>query len=290
MTQQPSDERIWEALEVCRPDRDEASDPALARLIEEMAAHPQLGDFYQQIQDFDARLAERFQQLPVPPGLAKRIQAQLAIKSAETTEASLLEAVVCSSTAEPYSPPWDASPAAARSTEKTFRCERAVSRRWLLTAGGLITIAAALFVMLYLGLRKADTCTPETALHEAIRYFMDEDAPPGDLLNKQSRPQGIAFSRAVSLHKGTRWRKIRDFLGRDGVAFDLPSREGARATLYVIQRSVGELPTVPPLRPFTTGRCAAAVWQEREFLYVLVVQGGPRTFQHFLKVSHSPIA
>jgi len=290
MKQYLCDESLWESLEVCRPDRDEAPDPALGRLVEELAANPRLVDLYQQIQEGDARLAERFLEVAVPPGLAERLKNRLAAKSAETAGMQLLDESVASISAGTFPPPQDTLPVLPRKAEKTGRQQRAVSRRWFLAAGGLITAAAASFVMIYLGVHRADAYTPETALNEAIRFFVHERAKPGMLLEEQSPPKHFTFSLAVNGKKNARWRKIRDFLGRDGVAFDLPTPDGARATLYVVQRSIDGTPSQPTFHPFTTGGCAVAAWHERQLLYVLVVQGCPRTFQQLLKVSHSPIA
>ena len=45
-----------------------------------------------------------------------------------------------------------------------------------------------------------------------------------------------------------RWRRVEKFLGGPAVAYDLPAI-GGRATLYVVQKNVAGLPSMPPPMP-----------------------------------------
>jgi hypothetical protein len=269
MTRPTADEKIWEALEVCRPDRDELPDPALSRLVGEMAAHPELCERYERIQGFDAQLGDLFREVPIPPALDERIKS--AIESTFHSEKIAI-------------PP-------QAGVKINLSRRRMTFRRWLFVAGGLLTSAAALMVVLYWGMRKTESYTLETACGEAIRFFELDDAPPGTLLEKQEPPEDFALSRALIPQRGIRWRKISNFLARDGIAFDLPCREGIRATLYVVQHPFDGIPWSPSLSPsFTTSGCAAFVWREDGSLYICVVRGDPHTFRNLLILPRSPLA
>jgi hypothetical protein len=79
-------------------------------------------------------------------------------------------------------------------------------------------------------------------------------------------------------------------LGRTGIAYDLPGRDGGRATLYVIEQSAQGLGNEPQYHPFTTGGYSASAWKEGGLLYVLVVQGEPHTYQNYLNLPRGPVA
>ena len=73
------------------------------------------------------------------------------------------------------------------------------------------------------------------------------------------------------------------------MAYDLPAING-RATLYVVRRTVPGLPSLPPSVPsHSTGGNSAAVWQQGDLLYVLVVQGDAATYSQYLDRSNGPL-
>jgi hypothetical protein len=288
MPQLPADEKIWEALEVCRPDSDESPDPALARLLQELTDHPELRRRYERIRDFDAQLADLFRDVPVPHGLAEKIKSKINPAGTVIPDETFTENPALKPGAAPSVLRWSTT---AAETNRALPRRRAVSRRWFFVAGGLVLGGAvALLIVFFAGLGKTASYTHEMACGEAIRFFEDDVAKPGTILQVKRPPGDFPFSHEVIERRGIRWRKISDFLGREGVAFDLPSLGGNRATLYVVSLTVEDILPVPSLSHlYTTGGCAADAWQEDGLLYVLVVQGGKSEFNSCLK-PQSPLA
>jgi hypothetical protein len=78
---------------------------------------------------------------------------------------------------------------------------------------------------------------------------------------------------------------VEKFLGGPAVAYDLPPR-GGRATLYVAQRNVPGLPSLPPPVPtLSTGGKSVAAWQVGDTLFVLVVEGESGMYSSYLDQS-----
>jgi hypothetical protein len=96
------------------------------------------------------------------------------------------------------------------------------------------------------------------------------------------------MSRDIVPLQGTRWRHVATFLGGPAVAYDLPTL-GGRATLYVVQRSILGLPSMPPTMPLSTDGKSAAAWQAGDTLYVLVVEGDAGMYSSYLDQSHGPL-
>lgn len=277
MDSQPiRDERILEALEVCRPGSDDLSDPALMDLADHLSADPELKRLYERLRRVDGKLAAAFREVPVPEGLAQRITDRLAAARAEPAAMADVE-----ETAEAPAPP-PVTEVAAR--------PRRVSRRRLLAAAGSLGTGAAVLVaaLIYMNTRK--TYDVPTVLTEAVDFFGNESRESGHLLTDNDLPDDhpisrYPISRDVRRVTGTRWREIDGFLGRKGVAYDLPGRgDTVKATLYVVKLTVSDLKdTQPPVRPQrNTANCCTAAWQRGRLLYVLVVRGGRRAYEECL--------
>lgn len=249
------DERIIEAVEVCRPGRDEISDPVmsdpvLAELLEELAVNPDLAKHYERLQQCDARLGSAFRSVPVPDGLDRRLLARLEQTRSENVATVDTDAAT------------------------SMRPKRLLRRR-LLAAGGGLAVAASLVVVVIVYIHNFQPHTQSSVLEQSVAFFQDESAnpeDPGELIAHRRPPEEYPFSRSVRRVPQMRWRPIGDFLGCAGVAYDLPVCD--RATLYVIRQPVAGLGTNPPLRPQeNTGGLSASTWQEGELLYVLVLRG-----------------
>jgi len=268
MESQPiRDERILEALEVCRPQRDDLSDPAMADLAEQLDATPELKRFYDHLQRVDAELSIAFQDVPVPEGLAQRIIDRLAAARAEQAAARVLY----ETSEAPATPP------AAQPTHG--------SRRRLLAVAGLLSTTAALLVATLVYLHTRTTYDEPTVLRDAVDFFSREAAQPGHLLSDRDPPEDHPISRDVRRLPGTRWREISGFLGCKGLAYDLPGHgDTVKATLYVVKLSVKDLKHAapPPLPQRNTGGYCSAAWQNGRLLYVLVVRGGERDYDDCL--------
>ncbi len=252
MKEQPIfDERILEALEVCRPGSDDANDPALDFLADELARNPELRLLHEQLQQIDATLSACFADVPVPEGLQERLLAHLAEATPEVQPRSNVS-----------------------------------RRRWMLAAGSLVGAAAVWFAALWLG--QPASYSEQDALNEAIRLFSAEaqqPPEPGNLLAQLDPPSTFGPSRFVAKGlRGVRWRRMGGFLGRRGVAYDM-DQGGVRAVLYVVDhRGISGLRAgSPPSKPrYNTAGCATSAWREGRRMYVLVVRGNARAYRGFL--------
>jgi hypothetical protein len=272
MDSQPiRDERILEALEVCRPNSDDLSDPAMADLADQLGANPELKRLCERLQSVDGKLSLAFRDVPVPEGLAQRIIDRLAAARAEQAAKTVLEDA-----------PEDAAttPVAQVPARPTH-----ASRRRLLAAAGLLSTTAVLLLAVLLYLNTRNTLDEPTVLRDAVNFFSNEVAQPGHLLSDRRPPDDYRISRDVRRVAGTRWREISGFLGCKGVAYDLPGPgDAVKATLYVVKLSVKDLKNTapPPLPKQDTGGYCSAAWRDGKLLYVLVVRGNKRDYDDCL--------
>ena len=232
-------------------------------------------------QTFDEKIGAAFHDVSVPPGLLQRLLYHLSHARVRNPASDTLNT-------GPDRPIRMDDMDAAISMPAQGR--RKVPRRWLLASGGLLSAAGVLFIALWLNLRNVESYTEQTVIDEALRFFDADTADARTLLTEKSPPKAYPFSRAVFFSKGIYWREIRDFLGRSAIAYDLPGRDGRRATLYVIEQNVQALGNEPRRQPFTTGGFSASAWQEGRLLYVLVVQGEPNIYQNYLNLPRGPVA
>jgi hypothetical protein len=275
------DEQTWEALESCPLGDCDMTDPAMAHLTDQMAANPELEKILDRIEHLDGKIAAAFQDVSIPPGLIQRVLDRLSPAQKEIPASS-------QSNVKPDQPTNMDDP--DKATSSPLQGKRNVSRRRLLVAGGLLSTAMLLFIALWLNFHNAKSYSEQTIIDEAIRFFEADTAHGRTLLTEKSPPKVYPFSRAVFFSTDVYWRGIHDFLGRSGIAYDLPGHNGRRATLYVIKQSVEGLGNEPQYHPFTTGGFSASAWQEGGLLFVLVVQGEPNTYQNYLNLPRSPVA
>jgi hypothetical protein len=130
-------------------------------------------------------------------------------------------------------------------------------------------------------------------MDEAIALFMSEAASPttAPCRSMDSAPDDYPFSRDLYRDAGIRWRALDDFLGRGGVAYDLPEVGSSRATLYVVRCQIEGLPPVPPDGPVhNTGNCFTMAWQDGDLLYVLVYTGRSEYYQYYMGRPRGPLA
>ena len=113
------------------------------------------------------------------------------------------------------------------------------------------------------------------------------------MLTESRPPQHFAVSSRIVTSDNSRWRNVANFLGRKGVAYDLQTPAGVKATLYVVrlgglptgpQIEANLLPTSPPRKPQpASGGDSMAAWQEHGRLYVLVVHGDENAYQQLIR-------
>ncbi len=264
------DPRLLELLEACRLGDAESSDPLEERLLAELAASPELDDFYERLRRLDASLTAAFSDVSVPKGLQERILARL---DAARTHSSV-----------DVTPPVDTTGSSAMVRPRPWRLR--------LLWGVVAASAAVLFVCIWFGRTPRD-------LGGSIDWNLAFEQFRGDLegglhglgQSIETAPASHPVSPAVVIYPGTTWRTVRDFLGCQGVAYDLTDPSGVRATLYVI-RATAMLPDAPDYyQPtVTTGNRSLVMWQEGGLVYALAVEAGNRGYQQFLAVSVGPVA
>jgi hypothetical protein len=258
-------------MEACRPDGDDLAHPEMAPLAAQLAADPELETVFRRLQQADAPLGEAFGDVPVPDGLADRILARLAEGRADSPSDARPRA------ADPEgagygSPPEEVEPAGS------------LRRRWLLGGVGVGAVAASVAIAFIVFRPGAPDLTESYVYQQAMDSFEQDWDEPGQLV-REAVPPG-AFPADPEFNElrfpESRWRWAK-FLNRKAVAYDLTPPGTRRATLYVVKCSVSGVAGLPPARPsHTTGNRSVAAWQTGEMLYVLVVEGGPRTYQNLL--------
>ncbi len=353
MASEVEKQAIYEAMDACRPGRQDLADPGLAFLAQALVKEPGLGGRYRWSQAFDRQVAAAFADLQVPEGVEGRIleklRAALAAQggSEHVGVTSLEEGGLAGQTGleagfsvqEPFQAGEDGYSeqgvgeglgilrSGVGETEKAeFRQNKQYTqhthsreytetspaqatplsrksklRRWFLLAG-VGTAAVAGLVWLFWPRESAPPLSVAQIQQEALRFAMSE---PQELFGSgqpwigQPGVGPLAFSRAIWV-PGRPWspaeirfRKVSGLLGREGLAYDLRSAEGLRATLYVvpIHQAGGipveaNLPVEPPRYEQTlrTGGYCAAAWQENGLLYLLVVHGdSARAYYHFFR-------
>ena len=268
---------IEQALDACRPARfdPEGRDwrqPEVAAWAAEIELDPRLAERRSKIEAIDSAIATTIGQAPVPEGLAERLLARLH----SAAQAAQVGSSVVVGPARPVEHVISLSanrPVQGRPVQGRPRSTR---RRWL--AGAVAAAAAACLVGVW-AWRPLGALTYEQIVEAANR---DAASPhQWKALSKGRALKGYALSSDLSA-RPLRWREVRALWG-GGVAYDVESRSGAKATLYVTPLNrVGEIPhSSLPNRPYVTGGKATAAWTDGKTLWVLVVEGGPGQYLSF---------
>lgn len=267
---------IIEALEACRPGSDDLADPQMAQLQAHIARDPELDDLHARLQKLDVQLAGALFDLDVPPGLADRLLARLS-ETAVASEVEPVESRPCGGIA--------AVSVARVAVRRTGWLAR--SRRWLVASAAL---AMVLVVAVALWPRGPAQYTAGAVLEAAVEFFHNDPGGEAKLVSQASPPWAFPYSRALISHGSIRWRRVEGLLGVRGLAYDLPSGGAGRATLYVVDCPVSDLPDEPPLRPsYSTANCSCAVWMEHGLAYILVVRGDSGDYESLLNVARGPV-
>ncbi len=274
-------QRLWEAMESCRAGTDDQSDPQFADLAARLAEDPELRGQFQRLQQTDEAIEAAFADVPIPAGLADRIKRRLA-------EATLAGSSGPQSTGlGDFETPRAATvaPAVLRKPARQF------SRRRLLAGFAALSAAAALLAAVWIQTHLPRQQTPASVLEEAMDFFDKDDPTAGKDCLQWQPPAEYPISRDVVQVRGIRWRHVEQFMGGPAVAYDLPALGGGRVTLYVAERNVPGLPSVPPSMPLSTGGKSAAAWQagNSNTLYVLVVEGDAGVYFRYLDHSQGPL-
>jgi hypothetical protein len=252
---------VAEALESCRPGSRDIHGPHLEFLKSEVAKNPQIAATYERLQRLDAKIADAFQNVPIPEGLADRVLNSLT----------------------------QAQPRPEISRQKV---QQKISRRLLLGAGAS-TVAAGLLTaatLSWMRRKPVSVLSEQCVLDEAIHYFEHVPQSPSHLLAEVTPPAKYPFSQSVVMTHGAKWSTVSDFLGAEGVVYDLLGTNDGQAMLYVLANVVACTATAPSLQPFTTAGCSASMWKENGLLNVLVVHGDPSIYQRHLRLPSGTFA
>ena len=257
--------RLIEAIEACRPQSDDLSQPDLAFLAAQLAGNAQLKEAFARIQKTDAVIGRAFRDVPVPEGLADRLLVRLA---------------------------------EARQIEATEVLARRFRHRLAILGAAALAVAAAIFLSFLPNLRTHAFSLVQIQANVMARFQADlERKPLGQPVSPSALLKAFPVSRDVVATSGMRWRDVSGLLGGKAIAYDLALPNGTCATLYVVRLRSGfpPLPNIPPSTPTPmTQRRSIAVWQSATpnggLLYILAVDGGTSSYRGFLRVVRMPVA
>jgi hypothetical protein len=304
------DQQTSEWIDAVRPASDDMSQPEFARLAERTRRDARVRNALQRSQRLDATIGDVMQDLPVPAGSVERLLGTLeaaAKKRAAPTGGSTSEIPPPS---VPNAAPTDklsaggasdrgvAADDQARKTiaeevvfednERPAKDGRAFPMRSRAGLGALVAVCVVAVIGWLVYPSSAHLLGPDEILTRVSLLNVNEDAIEQHPMNLEKPPTGYAPWKSLAVQP-TSWRRVKDFLGRRGVAYQLRSAK-ARATLYVIDADagyeapqIGELLSQPPDEPYPpTGGKAMSVWRSGKLVYVLVVSGGAAEYKSFI--------
>jgi hypothetical protein len=291
------DVSVDDLLECYRADRGDNTqndcDIRLAPLLAKLSQDHVLSERAERISSCDRTIQSAFADVPVPPGLLENVMASLQASQSDiaTGVSSIVPVKVSIATVK----------LPAESQVQPNRSKKSKPQTWprraFLALAGTAAAAAAIAIGV-LCMHHPRQETPSSLLNKGIAHYIHDKAghPQGALFADSAPPADLPFSKDLLPLRGIRWRNVDDssggeFAGSGAVAYDLPSLNGTRATLYVFHGNVpGLLPFAPAVPSGNTGGCSAGAWQVGSTLYVLVVEGNDRAYQQYLDMSHGPIA
>ncbi|HVA45924.1 MAG TPA: hypothetical protein VNH11_06010 [Pirellulales bacterium] len=250
------------AIEVCRPDSDDALLAEVASILESEPP-ARVAELRRSVQRVDRAIMAATQKLPVPEGLADRILANLPTSPIGPAT---------------YVAVPEASADAVEIASREQRPGRRARRRWSLVAGVGLSMAAGLLVAATLWTSRGSVEVAEVQAEARTLYQDDDHRAPLASGEFPTLLPGLA----ANAIRG--WREA-TFLNRDGVAYELSGRRRVQGTLYVVAlRSFwGPKLNDLPLRPVPHGTAGVtvAVWADDSNAYVMVVRGGEHDFWSF---------
>jgi hypothetical protein len=267
------DKPIREGIEACRPASDDLLSPDMIEAARAVQDDPQARLIYERAQQWDAAIGGSIEDVPVPPGLAERIEARLqsadAGRHADLLAGSATAANdVCESTGEV-----ELAPPTARAPWSR--------RRW--AGAGLSAVAAAALVVAVGSWLSQERDLPLDVLADQWAAQMGNDWQP-----LAAAPRDFSVPGAI-LVSPARWQWIDRYTTVPVVAYELAHANAGKAMLYVAKMTRGDVPGAPPRMPFNTAGKAIAWWRSGSHVYVLVVEN-ERSYPAFVKTTAAPFA
>ena len=263
-------ERLYELLEVLRPDVEEQGDGAqqdaareeLAELLEK---HPALIEVWHEIARVDDLMAEAVQDVAVPEGLQLRILDSLQHKRRHVSGSMPI-------------------------TRRFFQL------RWVASVLATSILVACFIAWWFSPTEKPEPLTENQVLMAALNCFEKEASPSAKLFTSLTKEEQTILDRYPpphddidigSLPEGATWELVDDFLGRRALVCRFKDKDGNRVALFVVPdqgEPVAGLTNRPPRHPclMTAGRTAGA-WRLDNNLYVLVSAGDETAWRSVFK-------
>jgi hypothetical protein len=278
------EKRTREAIEACRPHSDDLASPEMREVAEEIARDPESRIFCARVQQWDSAITAAMQSGSVPAGLESRLLA--ALDSDQAGSANESRTTVSTGGKACPSIPADVMTARVPSGESDVSLPAAERsswsrRRWFAACGSIAaTIVVAAFLNAWLGDRSP------LPLEEQAVTWVDQLSPTWQDISRA--PAGFPVPAAL-LAAPVTWQWMEQ--GRLGVAYQVETAAGVRATLFVVKSSRTDLPNSPPATPqSTTGGRAIGYWRAGKQICVLVVPGDARSYRAFVNPSAAPLA
>jgi len=273
-----TDRNIQQAIDACRPGRDDLQSPEMDFLAEAVRSDPEVRRQYERSQQFDAAVSWAFRDVPVPADLGERLLALVEASPDQSPAASL----------ELPSPPSSAHDA-RQDLQPDRRWPRGIRRRtWTVMAGSLAAAAALVGFLVVAQPFGASEPVVDERLPGEIQAWTDAVVRQGWNDNLQAAELGERpLDRAVR-GMPRRWCQIATDYDSRTLAYDLAPPGSDPAVVFCMRSKVGTsaLPRSPPWNAFSaTGGLTLGVWRRGDMVYVLVVLGGPQRYREFIEAS-----
>jgi hypothetical protein len=262
-----NDQEIKRAIDVCRPNMDDPSLPEISGLADVLQHDEAARRLYERTQQCDTVIADAFQNVSVPDGLADRL---LAAVGKQTPPAS--EVAVCS--VEDLS---DSAEAATRLVSPPKHWH------WRHVAIAVGTVAAAAAICLVLFQQRDQDIIRKDALPTQVADWMKQ-------LNQSSWNEDLAhlglhdYPPDPAIRAPQRWCRVETPYDSQTVVYDLAGPGSAYAVAFCIRAKVGRSQlSTDPTTISTTGGKVIAAWQRSGLVYVVVIKGDLRRYRSFVE-------
>lgn len=271
---------ITEMLEAFRPGIDSLEAEEWTPLRAALAQDPALRTRFETIEQNDRRVRTAMHDIPLPAGLAERLLAAVVA----TEQAAATDPTVSTKPAidEPT-----VTPAALIANTEGASTRRMTRRNWGLAVGGALSIASmALLAYLSWPVGNQDDAwmSREELAGQVQTWLADEGLVMSQGWSTGSPAVEFPIDPAVQVPP-RRWKRIANRSGSPLVVYELSTRNGRTAFLFVSpsKRTI-DVPNLPLVKWPLTGSRAAGAWQRSGMLYVLVADEDGVSLEDFVRI------